>query len=130
MIRQLFICIIFSCAINTINAHKENRQEKILVHCKINFYKEHSFDTLNRLNIVFEPAVRFAEFEDKTNIQKLKSFEETITSEKLLKYMRFLGWQLAHSAETKDLGYTFYFQKTLNKSTIDFIPKVQLTPLS
>ena len=130
MVRKLFILIIFSCALNIINAQKKNPQEKILIHCKINFYKEHSFDTLNRLNIVFEPAVRFAEFDDKTKIQKLKSFEESITTEKLLKYMRFLGWRLADSTNTKDLGCTFYFQKALNTSSIDFIPKVQLKPLS
>lgn len=130
MVRQLFILIIFCCAVNIVNAQQKNTQEKIVVHCKINFYKEHSFDSLNRLNIVFEPLVRFAEFDDKKNIQKLKPFEASMTIEKLLKYMRFLGWRLADSAKTKDLGYTFYFQKALNKSSIDFIPKLQLKPLS
>lgn len=115
----------FSCAFNVVNA-----QEKLIVHCKINFYREKSSDTLNRLNIVFEPVVRFAEFDDKTKIQKLKYFEASITTEKLLKYMRFLGWRLADSTNTKNLGYTFYFQKALDKSTIDFNSKVQLKPLS
>ena len=107
-----------------------NAQEKIVIHCKINFYKEHLSDTLNKLNIVFERAVRFAEFDDKIKIQKLKSFESSIAAENILKYMKSLGWRLIDFTNTKNLGYTFYFQKALQKSTIDFIPKVQLKPLS
>lgn len=130
MLRILYIVIFLSCAFNIVNAQEKNLQKKITVHCKINFYKEQLFDMLNKLNIVFEPVVRFAEFDDKTKIQKLKYFEALITTEKLLKHMRFLGWHLADSTETKNLGYTFYFQKILNKSSIDFIPKLQLKPLS
>lgn len=125
MIRSLFILILFSAQLNGLKA-----QEKITVHCKINFYKESASDTANRLNIVFEPLVRFAKFEDKAKIEKLKYYEASITAGQILKYMKFLGWHLLHSAHTKDLGDTFYFQKVLNKSSIDFIPKVQLKPLS
>jgi len=125
MVRKILILIIFFMPLNILNA-----QEKIVIHCKINFYKEHLSDTLNKLNIVFERAVRFAEFDDKIKIQKLKSFESSIAAENILKYMKSLGWRLIDSTNTKNLGYTFYFQKALQKSIIDFIPKVQLKPLS
>jgi hypothetical protein len=88
-------------------------QEKIVVHCKINFYKEQLSDTLNRVNIVFESAVRFADFDDKTKIQKLNFFESSITAKKIISYMSSLSWRLIDSANNKDLGLTFYFQKTL-----------------
>lgn len=83
----------------------------------------------NRLNIVSDTKVRFAEFDDKTKIQKLKSFEETITTEDILNYMRYLGWDLIDSKNTRKSGYTFYFHKFLDKSTIDFIPAVQFIPV-
>lgn len=92
-------------------------QEKIVIHCKINLYKKHLSDTLNRLNIVFESAVRFADFDNKTSIQKLKSFEGSIASEDILKYMRLSGWRLIDPTNTKNIGFTFHFQKALNKST-------------
>lgn len=104
-------------------------QEKIEVYCKINFYKASSFDNPNRLNIVFDSKVRFAQFDDKTKIQKLKSFEESITTKDIVSYMNSLDWHLVDSKNTRNIGYTFYFHKFLNKSTIDFIPSVEFKPV-
>lgn len=104
-------------------------QEKIPIHCKINFYKEHSLKPANKLNIVFELLVRFAEFDDKTKIENLKVLEGSVTTKDIVNYMSLLGWQLLDSTNSKDLGYTFYFQKVLDKSAIDFTPRVQLKPV-
>lgn len=120
MIRKLIFFIIFFISLDEVNG-----QEKIMVYCKINFYKESISKPPDRLNIVFDRIVRFAEFADKTKIQKLKLLEETITTGDILKYRSSLDWQLKDSNYTRNMGYTFYFQKSLNKSTIDFIPKVQ-----
>lgn len=118
MIRKLLFFIIFFISLN-----KTRAQEKITVYCKINFYKESLSKPPDKLNIVFDRIIRFAEFADKTKIQKLKLLEESITTGDIVKYMSSLGWHLQDSNYTRNMGYTFYFQKTLNKSTIDFIPK-------